>query len=124
MRIERFEDMEIWQNSVKLATDIFKITKNKSMQYDFGVVGQIRRSSFSISSNIAEGFEYNNNAQFIRFLRYAKGSVGELRSQIYILKEAELIGEGKYSDLYFKCIELSKQIAAFIKYLKNAKPPY
>jgi four helix bundle protein len=75
-KVERFEDLEIWKLSIKLATDIFKLSQKGQLDKDFGTKDQIRRASLSVSSNIAEGFEYNNNKQFIRFLNYSKGSLG------------------------------------------------
>jgi four helix bundle protein len=80
---------------------------------------QIRRAAASISNNIAEGFEYNNNSAFIRFLIYAKGSCGELRNQIFILKEIQYIEPLCFEEINNRCIELSKQMASFIKYLKG-----
>jgi four helix bundle protein len=73
---------------VDIAIEIYKISEKGNLSKDFGSRDQIRSSSTSISNNIAEGFEYNNNKDFIRFLRYSKGSSGELRSQLYILLNA------------------------------------
>ena len=69
-KIETFEDLDIWKLSIKLASDIFKLSQKGKLEKDFGTKDQIRRASLSVSSNIAEGFEYNNNKQFLRFLNY------------------------------------------------------
>ena len=81
MGVERFEDLEIWKSSRELVKSIYKITANIK---DYGFANQIQRSSVSIMPNISEGFERKGNKEFIHFLYIAKGSCGELRSQLYI----------------------------------------
>ena len=73
----------------------------------------------SISDNIAEGFEYDNNKDFIKFLRYSKGSAGELRSKLYVLKILSFIPDDFYSDTRERLLTLSRKIAGFMKYLKE-----
>ena len=77
----RFEDLEVWKKSAALCSDVYRYLRNLR---DLNYKGQITRSALSISSNIAEGFERVSDRDCIRFLFYAKGSCGELRSQIYI----------------------------------------
>jgi four helix bundle protein len=81
MNNKRFEDLEVWKKSAHLCVNIFSFFNSKNY---FELKNQITRSALSISSNIAEGFEHGSNRDFIRFLTYAKGSCGELRSQTYI----------------------------------------
>lgn len=116
-KIAQFEDMELWQDAVKIAADLYKLTETGKLKNDWGMKDQLRRAASSISNNIAEGFEYNNNPDFIRFLRYAKGSAGEVRNQLYILKETGFIEPHKYDDFHNRLISLSKQIAGFKNYL-------
>jgi len=116
-KIAQFEDMELWQDAVKIAADLYLLSENGKLKNDWGMKDQLRRAASSISNNIAEGFEYNNNPDFIRFLRYAKGSAGEVRNQLYILKEAGFIETHEYDDFHNRLISLSKQIAGFKKYL-------
>ncbi|SDL29563.1 four helix bundle protein [Catalinimonas alkaloidigena] len=116
-KIERFEDLQIWQDAAKVAVEMYQLSEIGRLKNDFGAKDQIRRAASSISNNIAEGFEYDNNGDFIRFLRYAKGSCGELRSQLYVLKEGGLIGNEAYERLYERLIGLSRQLAGFIRYL-------
>lgn len=77
----RFEDLAVWQRSARLCGEVFRLFQGSR---DFGFKDQITRSSLSISSNIAEGYERDSNPDRLRFLSYAKGSCAELRSQIYI----------------------------------------
>jgi len=116
--VERFEDLEIWKLSIKLATDIFKLSQKVQLDKDFGTKDQIRRASLSVSSNIAEGFEYNNNKQFIRFLNYSKGSLGELRSQIFLLKEFNY-NNNEFEDLTNQSVNLIKKVKSLINYLNT-----
>ncbi len=80
---------------------------------------QIRRCSVSVAANIAEGFEYDNNRDFIRYLRIAKGSCGELRTHYYILHGAGMITEATIIDVNNKTKELSARIGKLINYLKK-----
>jgi four helix bundle protein len=79
----------------------------------------------SISNNIAEGFEYENNLQFIRFLRYSKGSAGEVRSMIHAIYKTKQIDEATHERLINEVLIISKSIKNFLKYLtsnlQNAK---
>ena len=83
---KRFEDIEAWKRACRLVVDIYRLTNQLELQRDWGLRDQIRRSAISISSNIAEGFERNLNAEFKRFLLIVKGSCGELRSQLYLIE--------------------------------------
>ncbi|MDP2754484.1 MAG: four helix bundle protein [Nitrospirota bacterium] len=89
---KRFEDLEVWQKAYRVVVEIYK-SFSKCKDYSFR--GQITRSAVSIPSNIAEGFERNSNKEFIHYLYIAKGSCGELRTQLciaveigYLLKES------------------------------------
>jgi four helix bundle protein len=99
--------------------DIYKLCEKDKIKNDFGIKDQLRRSAASISNNISEGYEYNNNKQFVRYLAIAKGSAGELRNQIHILSNIGYITEQESKKMLTKTIEVSKQISGFISYLKN-----
>lgn len=118
-KIEHFEELVIWQNALDIAVSIFKISNDHLLKKEYGIRDQIIKSSLSISSNIAEGFEYNNNKEFSKYLKYAKGSGGELRSQLYFLKATELIKESDFNFLHEKVKINSSQIKSFITYLKQ-----
>jgi len=118
-KIERFEDLEIWKIGNSIAVDIYFLCDKEPLRSDWGMKDQIRRAACSMSDNIAEGFEYNNNPDFIRFLNYAKGSSGELRNKLTILNKAEKIDDAVFEDLYSKSIEFSSKTKKFIDYLKK-----
>lgn len=123
MKINRFEELDIWKISTQIAIDIFRICQEQPLKNDFGTKDQIQRAAFSISNNISEGFEYDNRLDFIRFLRYAKGSAGELRSQLFVLNKSKLISDEFYNQKYDELISLSVKIKNLITYLKNRKLP-
>ncbi|MDQ2069480.1 four helix bundle protein [Natronospira bacteriovora] len=84
----RFEDLEVWKRSARLSAELYKALRELK---DFAFRDQITRSALSISSNIAEGWERNSKREFSQYLKYALGSCGELRTQLYIGIEAEYL---------------------------------
>jgi four helix bundle protein len=118
-KINKFEDLEIWQQASDIALEIYNITSPDNIKHEYRLKEQLQSASLSISNNIAEGFEYNNNKDFIKFLRYAKGSTGEVRSMLNFLLRAQHISEEDHKILYDRLIQLSKQIKSFITYLIN-----
>ena len=114
MKVTKFEDLIVWQKSIDIAV-ILHIHFEKHT--DFGYSNQIRRAAFSISNNIAEGFERSTNQDFIRFLNIAKGSCSEVKSMLYLGFKL-----GYYSDIemkkYFNLIdEIGKMIYSLSKSL-------
>lgn len=121
MRVQRFEDLEIWQKSMELTREIYALTRTQPFSRDFCLRDQIRKAVISVPSNIAEGFEKNNNNEFCRFLRISKGSLGEVRSQLYIAKYTDYISPEQFQVLYQKILGLGQQIGRFIIYLVEHK---
>lgn len=81
MPLQTFEDLEVWKRGCRLAVDTYLATEDSM---DFRLNSQMQAAAVSVSSNIAEGCERDSPKDFIRFLRYAKASCGELRTQAYI----------------------------------------
>jgi four helix bundle protein len=120
MPVKRFEDLEIWQRACDLAVQVYRLTEeNEGLKRDYGLKDQIRRAAVSIGSNIAEGFERGSKREFIHFLYTAKGSAGELRTQLRILKGISYISPEEFEPLLREVVSLSKQIARFINYLEE-----
>ena len=82
--IRRFEDIEAWKAARRLTQKVYAVSKCGDFRKDFALRDQIRRASISITSNIAEGFERDGTKEFASFLSIAKGSAGEVRSQLYV----------------------------------------
>lgn len=121
MKINRFEDLGIWKLSLKITKEVYDVTSKKEFSKDFGLRDQVRRAIISVSSNIVEGFEKNNNNEFIRFLKIAKGSVGEARSQLNIALVVNYINQKEFDYLYGETEMLSKQLGGFIVYLETKR---
>ena len=119
--IEKFEDLEVWKVSMDLCSDIYRLTNTDLFSKDFGLKDQIRRCSVSVPSNISEGYERDSKNQFVYFLSIAKGSCGELRTQLKIARNLNYLNEEEFIKINEKCISVSKQLAGFITYLKNHK---
>jgi four helix bundle protein len=118
-KIKQFEDLEIWKIAVEIAVEVYLLCENEPLKSDWGMKDQIRRAACSMSDNIAEGFEYNNNPDFIRFLNYSKGSSGEFRNKLTILNRANKIDDSKFQDLYQKSLDFSGKTKSLIDYLKK-----
>lgn len=118
-KIEKFEDLEIWKIAISIAVDIYMLCDQEPLKSDWAMKDQIRRAACSMSDNIAEGFEYNNNPDFIRFLNYAKGSSGEFRNKLTILNKAAKINDDIFMDLYTRSIEFSGKTKSLIEYLRK-----
>jgi four helix bundle protein len=113
-----FEDLEVWKKSCRLTIEIYRAF---SQCKDYGFKDQIQRSALSVPSNIAEGYERNSPQDFIRFLNIAKGSIGELRTQLYIAKELSYLEKALANELLTKSKEISAMLTGLIKSIRNKK---
>lgn len=118
-KFEKVEEIIAWKNALKLCNEIYDATDKKDFSKDYSLKDQIRRSAISIPSNIAEGFERESNRQFIYFLLIAKGSSGELKTQLHISKNRKYISEEKFSGLHLQAETISKQLGKLISYLRE-----
>lgn len=117
--INKFEDLEIWQEARNLSKEIFIISKETDLKLDYRFKEQIKSASASVMDNIAEGFERDGNLEFRQFLSIAKGSAGEVRSQIYRLFDYQYINGEKFLELKNKYEILSSKLKNFITYLNK-----
>ena len=118
--VQKFEDLAIFQMARDLCKEVYVITKQGDFKYDSRFVQQIHASSGSVMDNIAEGFERDGNKEFINFLYIAKGSCGEVRSQVIRAHDVGFIDDETYNRLYNLCKNTSIAIMKFIKSLKNS----
>lgn len=120
MAVKRFEDLEVWKEARRLAHEIYHLTKTANFCKDFSLCGQIQRAAISVMSNIAEGFERGGNQEFSQFLYVAKGSCGEVRSQIYVAVDQGYVSQEKAERLTNSFNRLSSMISNLITYLRNS----
>ena len=107
-----FEDLDVWKRSCQQAVDVCLLTKDSKF---FALRDQMQRAAISVPSNIAEGQERDSNPDFIRFLRYSKGSNGELRTQIYIARKLEEITNESYESLIDESRQISRMLQGLIR---------
>ena len=117
---ERFEDLKVWQKSRDLTRTIYELSGKKTFSNDWPLSNQIRKAAISITSNIAEGFEREGRSEFIQFLSIAKGSTGEVRSQLYISLDQKYISDSEFRQAYNLPLEVSAMIRGLIGYLQNS----
>ncbi|AYZ14303.1 four helix bundle protein [Chryseobacterium arthrosphaerae] len=121
---KNFEDFPVYIKSLDLIQKVYEFLQNPGFKKEFEFNNQIKRASFSISNNIAEGSEYNNNRQFIRYLKIAKGSCAEVKSMLIVSKRLKLGDENKAEEIITLSREVSSNISNFIKYLnENIEKP-
>ena len=119
--IRKFEEILAWQKARELTRLIYEATRQGNFSNDFALKDQIRRASISITSNIAEGFERGGNREFVQFLSHAKGSCGEVRSQLYLALDAGYLNEEEWKTLHDSCLEISRILDRFSSYLRDTE---
>lgn len=112
-----FEDLYIWQLGRELVNLIYDLTDQKSFT-DFSLKDQIRRAVVSVISNIAEGFERGTKDEFLYFLYIAKGSCGEVRSQLYVALDRRYINIKDFNTATEKSKQVSASLYNFIESFK------
>jgi len=117
--IKRFEELEIWKEARLLCISIRTISNKPTFAKDYSLKNQILGSSGSVMDNIAEGYERDGMKEFLNFLYIAKGSLGEVRSQVYRSFDSGYIDQNEFNKLINNCLTLSSKIQNFIKYLRS-----
>ena len=119
--VRDFEELSVFQKARELSKKIYPITQRGEFKNDFRFVQQIRAAAGSIMDNIAEGFERSGNKELINFLFIAKGSCGEVRSQLIRANDAGYLTQEEYDEIYNDCRKLSASIMNFIKEIKGSE---
>jgi len=115
----KFEDIPVWKLSRELCKDIYSAAKSAKFAEDRGLVDQITRAVVSILSNVAEGVERSSTADLINFLFIAKGSSGEVRSQVYVAEDQGYISPDRAAELRAKAENISRQLSAWIQSMQT-----
>ncbi|MBK5279392.1 MAG: four helix bundle protein [Bacteroidia bacterium] len=118
--IKSFEEILAWQKARILANKIYILINDGSFKTDFKLRDQINSASGSVMDNIAEGFERDGKREFIQFLSIAKGSAGEVRSQLCRAVDRHHISEVVFNELTEEAIVISKLISKFMSYLNES----
>ena len=112
--MEAFENLDVWKRSARLSADIYRALQSCK---DWGFRDQLVRSALSVPSNVAEGYERNSRNEYVWFLTIAKGSCGELRTQLYIAMDVEPIERSVAKRFVTEAAELSKMLQGMISTL-------
>ncbi|HEY0944918.1 MAG TPA: four helix bundle protein [Opitutaceae bacterium] len=118
--IERFEELECWKRGRILRQTVYRYTRRNQFLADAALLNQIRRAAQSVTSNIAEGFEREGNREFIQFLSQSKGSVGEVKDQLYTALDEHYISQDEFDAAYALADETTRIVGGLMGYLRNA----
>jgi four helix bundle protein len=119
--VTKIEDLLIWQEARVLVKGIFVLTNQERFSKEFALKDQIKRSAISVMSNIAEGFGRDGNKEFVQFLYIASGSLSELKTQLYISFDFNLLSEGDLNKFLADTFKLENMIKALIKKMKESE---
>lgn len=112
------KDLDVWNDSVELVTNIYRLVSSFPREERFGLVDQIKRSAVSISSNIAEGAARNSDKEFLQFLYIALGSVAELDTQLIISKKLGFLKDG---NIFVDLEKVKSKLLGLIRYLRRKR---
>ena len=118
--VKNFEDLEIWKEARRLTQAVYRLTRDSRFSKDFSLRDQIQRAAISVMSNISEGFERGGNQEFVQFLYVAKGSCGEVRSQLYVALDQEYVDQKVADSLLAVLKRLSVMIKHLIDHIKRS----
>ena len=121
MKIERFEDIQSWQEARILTKQVYGVTKELPFRRDQALCGQIQRACVSIMANIAEGFDRQSRREFVQFLYYASASASEVQSHLYVALDQEYVSMSNFKAIYDQTQKVKGLINGFIAYLKGKK---
>ena len=112
--IQVYRDLLVWQKSMAMVTEIYKLSSALPKDEQYGLTSQIRRSAVSIPANIAEGYGRNSTQDYIRFLRMANGSLFELETLLEICRNLSFIDDQTYSALFEQMQEVERMLRSLI----------
>lgn len=117
-KIRSFEDLVVWQESQNLAVMIYRVTRNFPAGEVFGITSQMKRSSTSVSANIAEGFGRKTLKDKTHFYTMAYGSLLEIKNFIYLCRRLDFFDIDQQNELLEQITSCQKLLNAFTRSLK------
>ncbi len=122
MKIQRFEDLECWQQDRVLVNMVYDAIKaSPSFQKDFRLVNQITGAAVSVMNNIVEGWASQSNAEFIRFLTYSRRSCAEMQNCAYVSIDQKYINDKTFEKIYDQGLKETQIIDGFLRYLRSKR---
>lgn len=119
--LKSYKELIVWQKSIELARNLYLLTKSFPEDEKFGLTSQIRRASYSVPSNIAEGWGRNSSGNFIQFLKIANGSLCELETQLTLVQVLEIKSESELSQIMKLIEENCKMLRSLISKIEKQK---
>jgi four helix bundle protein len=119
MSLESYRDLKVWQRSMDLAVDCYRLTRTFPKSELFGLTSQIQRASSRIPANIAEGYGRGHRGEYLQFLRISQGSLNELETHLMLAVRVELTTQGRVTPLLATCNEVGKMLGALIRSLQQ-----
>jgi four helix bundle protein len=110
IRIGSYRDLDVWQRTMDIVVEIYRVTRAFPAEEKFGLIAQLRRAAVSIPSNIAEGRNRLGAAEFRRFVSIARGSVAEVETQLAVAVALGFVGAREIASLSSRLDELSKML--------------
>ena len=117
--IKNFEELTSWQKARELAGYVYGLTRQEKFSRDYGLRDHIKRAANSVMHNIAEGFESGSDPEFVRFLKMARRSAGEVQSQLYLALDVGYITEEERQKAYAHAMEVKRLINGMMTYLRK-----
>ena len=114
-----FKKLKIWQDSIVLVSDSYKLTKMFPDFEKFNLISQMNRCAVSIPSNIAEGSSKSTNRHFKQYLESSLGSAFEWETQLIVSYNEKYLDKSKFDELENKVLQIQKMLGSFIDNLKE-----
>lgn len=121
--VTRFEELDAWKFAREITKDVYRVSRLEPFCRDYSLRDQICSASVSVMSNIAEGFERSGTREFVNFLSIAKGSCGEVRSQLYVALDQNYINVSDFDAIYQKADRNGRIINGLMTYLNHSNMP-
>ena len=115
---QSFKDLIVWQRSIELTTDVYKLTSKFPESERFGLTNQMRRAAVSVASNIAEGYGRSTKGEYVQFLGHARGSCSEIETQIVIVKNLGFGATQSLESAETHCNDVGRLLGALIKSIR------
>lgn len=124
MAVKSYENLDVWQKSIDLVIDVYKIAGLLPKEELYALSDQIRRAAVSVPSNIAEGQQRMSAKDFIRFLAVSKGSLGELKTQIIVAQRLGYFTDEQAQPVLDKCDEIGRMVNGLIRNINENPDQY
>lgn len=118
--IKNFEELKAWQKARELAGYVYELTRQDKFSRDYGLRDQIQRAASSAMHNIAEGFESGSDPEFVRFLKMARRSAGEVQSELYLALDVGYITDEERQKAYELATDVKRLINGMMSYLRKS----